>query len=108
MRLATIAITAVVVRIVSPEDFGVFAVAATVFTVVSSFGELGLSSCLARREMDPDAIAPTVALIALISGAALAGLMAVSAEPLAIALGAPQADSSIRALSICVFLGGIF
>ena len=108
MRLATIAITAVVVRIVSPEDFGVFAVAATVFTVVSSFGELGMSSCLARRDMDPKTIAPTVTLISLASGAALATLMAVTAAPLAIALGAPDADSAIRVLSLCILLGGLF
>jgi PST family polysaccharide transporter len=43
MRFASIAISAVLARLLSKEDFGVFAVALAVFIVVSSLAELGMA-----------------------------------------------------------------
>jgi lipopolysaccharide exporter len=106
-RVAGIAVMAVVVRIVSPHDFGVFTVAALVYTIVSSFGELGLSACILRRDVDASLAAPTVTLLSMASGVILSTAMAAFAEPLAAALGAPEADSAIRILSICVFLSSL-
>ncbi|UPO77617.1 oligosaccharide flippase family protein [Arthrobacter sp. Helios] len=108
MKLAGIGVMVVVVRLVTPHDFGVFAAALVVHAVVSSFGELGLSSCVARRDLDPEKVASTVALLALLSSFLLAVGMALAAEPLAAALGAPEAAGPIRVLSIAVFLGGVF
>src|SRR5262252_2073277 len=59
LRLTNIFVTAVVAHILSPHDFGVFAVALTVYAIVSSFGELGVSSCLFRADLDLDSLAPT-------------------------------------------------
>ncbi|MDP9934145.1 PST family polysaccharide transporter [Paenarthrobacter nicotinovorans] len=108
MKFGNLAIMAVVVRLVSPHDFGVFAVAVVVHAVVSSFGELGLSSCISRRDLDPERVGPTVALLALLSSFALAVTTAVAAEPLALALGSAEAADPIRVLSISIFLGGVF
>lgn len=108
MKLAGIAVMVVVVRLVTPHDFGVFAAALVVHAVVSSFGELGLSSCIARRDLDPERVASTVALLALASSLLLAGVMALAADPLAAVLGAPEAAGPIRVLAIAVVLGGVF
>lgn len=108
MKLTNIAIMVIVVRMVTPEDFGVFSVALVVHAVVASVGELGLSSCISRRDLDPNRVAPTVSMLSLISSAVLAGLMALLAEPLGSALGSPAAAEPIRVLSISVFLGGVF
>ncbi|MCU1569011.1 MAG: Polysaccharide biosynthesis family protein [Pseudarthrobacter sp.] len=108
MKVANIAIMVVVVRLVTPEDFGVFAVALVVHAVVSSVGELGLSSCISRRDLDPDKVAPTVSLLALVSSLILAVLMALTAEPIATALGSSGATDPVRVLSVSVFLGGVF
>src|ERR1700761_5710545 len=54
LRLASIGITAIVARLLNAHDFGVFAVATTVFTIVSAFGEFGVTSCLARADLDVD------------------------------------------------------
>lgn len=108
LRLANIAVTAVVVRIVSPHDFGVFAVALAVHAVVSSIGELGATSCISRRDLDADQVAPTVATTALLSSVVLALVMALLAGPLAAGLGAPDAASAIRILSLGVLLIGVF
>lgn len=108
MKFATIAVTAVVVRIVTPRDFGVFAVAATIYAVVSSFAELGLSSCLTRRDFDPDRVGPTVVAVAVTSSAILAAGMWVTARPVASALGTSDATGAVRILSLSVFFTGVF
>lgn len=106
-KLATIAVTIVVVRIVTPHDFGVFTVALAVYTIVSAFGELGLSACITRRDLDPEEAAHVVTAIALVGSSLLAGLMLATAQPLATLLGAPDAADAIRVLSICVFLSSL-
>ncbi|MGW9402491.1 oligosaccharide flippase family protein [Arthrobacter sp. NPDC055585] len=108
MKLAGIAVMVIVVRLVTPHEFGVFAAALVVHAVVSSFGELGLSSCVARRDLDPDRVASTVAVLAILSSFTLAAGMALAADPLAGLLGAPEAAGPIRVLAIAVVLGGVF
>ena len=108
IRFASIAVTALLARLLSKEDFGVFAVALAVFLVVSSLAELGMGSAIARSAREPEDIAPTVASISILTGGAIAALMAISAPWLAAVLGQPGAAGPIRILSICLFLTGIF
>ena len=106
-KLATIAVTVVVVRIVSPRDFGVFAVALVVYTVVSAFSELGLSVCIARRDLEPREMAPVVMALSIASSVALSASMIAAADPLAAFLGAPEAASAVRVLSLSVLFSGL-
>jgi len=103
-KLAGIAVTVVVVRIVTPHDFGVFAVALVVYAIVAGFGELGLSAGISRREADPAVAGPVVTALSMISSSILAIAMVVAAHPVATLLGAPQAEAAIRVLAICIFL----
>ena len=103
-KLAGIAVTVVVVRIVTPHDFGVFAVALVVYAIVAGFGELGLSASIARRDVDPALAGPVVTALSMLSASILAIGMVVAARPIATLLGAPEADSAIRVLAICIFL----
>jgi len=107
MRFANIAVMAVVVRLVSPEEFGVFAAALTVAVVVSGFADWGVSAFLMRGDFDPDEVAPTVTFIAVASGAVLALGIALGAPVLADAFGAPQATGPIRVMSLCLLFGGM-
>jgi lipopolysaccharide exporter len=108
LRLANLLLTAVVAHILSPHDFGVFAVALTAFFIVSSIGELGVSSCLMRADLDIDSLAPTVATISALSSAILAGAMVAFASPIATALGSAEAVGPIRVMSLAVLLVGVF
>ncbi|MDN5796755.1 MAG: lipopolysaccharide biosynthesis protein [Intrasporangium sp.] len=108
MRFASIAITAVLARLLSPEDFGVFAIALAVFLVVASLAELGMGSAVARAATEPEDIAPTVASISILVGTGVGLLMAAFAPALATLLGQPEAAGPIRILSICVALTGFF
>ena len=107
LKLAAIAITAVVVRIVTPHDFGVFAVALTIFAVVSSFSELGVLSVMTRGDLDADEIGPTVTTVAWVSSAVIASSMYLAAPWLAPALGSAEATDAIRVLSPTVLVIGL-
>ena len=107
LRLAGILITAVVARILSPHDFGVFAVAMTAFTIISSLGEFGVSSCLVRADLDLDSLAPTMVTVSLSTSALLAGAMVIFARPIAMALGSADAVGAVRVMALTTVLVGI-
>ena len=107
LRLASIGVTAVVARILNPRDFGVFAVATTVFTIVSAFGEFGVTSCLARADLDPEALAPTMWSVSLASSLAIAGALVIFAEPIAANLGSPDAAGPVKVMAIIMMLWGV-
>jgi len=108
MRFASVGITAVLARLLSKEDFGIFAVALAVYLVVSSLAELGMASAIARSPTEPDDIAPTVTSMSVVVSGGIGLAMAVFALPLASALGQPEAAEPIRILSLCLVLTGIF
>jgi lipopolysaccharide exporter len=108
LRLASILITAVVAHILSPRDFGVFAVALTAYAIVSAIGELGVASCLIRADLDIDSLAPTMATISLTTSAILAGAMAAFARPIAAVLGSAGAAGPVRVMALAVMLVGVF
>ena len=78
-------------RVFFPHDFGVFAVALTVYVIVSSISDVGVSSCLMRADLDIDRLAPTVATVSIFTSAMLAIAMALFATPIATALGSAAA-----------------
>lgn len=108
MRIANVALMAVVARLIIPDEFGVFSLALTAYGFISSVAELGIASAVARADLDIDKIAPTVTTIACLSSFALAGGMAVFAVPLATLLGSQDAAGPIRILAIAVALIGPF
>lgn len=108
MRFASVAITAVLARLLSKEDFGVFAVAIAVYAIVASLAELGMGSAVARSATEPEEIAPTVTSISILISGVLGVAMAVTSPQLATLLGQPEAAGPLRILSLCLILTGIF
>jgi PST family polysaccharide transporter len=108
LRLANVLLTAVVAHILSPQDFGDFAVALTAYAIISSIGELGVTSILIRADLDIDRLAPTVTTISVLSTAVFADAMAAMARPVATALGSAAAVGPIKVLSLAVLLLGVF
>ncbi|KUL40020.1 lipopolysaccharide biosynthesis protein [Actinoplanes awajinensis] len=106
LRLGQLAISIVIARLVAPDEFGVFVVALTVYQIVISFSEFGVSTALVREIDNADRIGPTVATIAIVSSSALAVLMFLSAPWISSALGAPAAADAVRVLAIPLLLAG--
>lgn len=108
LRVSNIVLMAFVARIVSPEEFGVFALAVTVQAVLVSVAELGVASAIARADIDVEKIAPTVVTISVATSLVLGAVMATVAGPLARFLGSPAAEDPLRILAISVALIGPF
>jgi PST family polysaccharide transporter len=70
LRLGSVLVGIVLARILTPDQFGVYAIALTVQGILMTVADLGLSAELIRSD-DPERIAPTVATFGLISGAGL-------------------------------------
>lgn len=108
LKLSGVLLTAVVAHILDPHDFGVFAVASTTYIIVSTIGEVGVSSCLTRADLDIGLLAPTMVTIAVATSVIQAGAMIVFAGPIAAALGSPSAADPIKVMALVVLIVGIF
>lgn len=106
LKLSQFAVSIVIARLVSPRQFGVFVVAATIYLIVVNVSEVGVSTALVREVDNADRIAPTVTTIAVVNSALLAAIMYLSAPALATALGAPAATNAVRVLTIPLLLAG--
>jgi lipopolysaccharide exporter len=105
LRLGTFAVGVVVARLLAPDQFGIYAIALTVQTILITLADIGLSADLIRCG-DPERRAPTVAALGLASGAGLSVTMAISATFVARAFGAPDAAPVIAVLSLTLLLSG--
>ena len=106
-RVLTFLAGLVIARIVSPEEFGTYAAALLVMTIVLSMNEIGLSVAVIRWEEDVDRITPTAVSGSLASSAIWFSIMFATAPGIAVLLNAPEATTAIRVLSVGVLLDGV-
>jgi O-antigen/teichoic acid export membrane protein len=106
VRLGNLGLGIAIARIVSPEEFGLYAIALTVQSVVMALADLGLSADLVRHP-DHARRAGPVAVLGLVTGASLAVATALSAPALATAMGGPGAAGPIAILAGTFLLAGV-
>lgn len=106
-RIGTLPVGIVLARLLGPEEFGTFAVAVVALLALLSFNELGVSLAIVRWPDDPDEIAPTVTTISILMSMVMTGMAVATAPWFARAMGAPEATSVVRWMSLCVLLNGI-
>lgn len=104
LRAGSLVLGIALARLLAPAQFGVYAIALTVQTVLMTLADLGMSVDLVRAK-HPERRAPTVATLSLASGLLLALLMVLTAGPLAAALGTPQAAGVIAVLALTLVVG---
>jgi len=95
-----------VARIVAPEQFGVMAAALVVHGVIQSANDLGVTMWIMRTPTTDPRQLPTLNVIAVGFATFATLAMAGTAPWIAKALGAPDATSAIRILSLTVLIGG--
>lgn len=105
LRAGSLAVGIALARLLSPKEFGIYAVALTVQAVLMTLADFGLSTDLVRCD-DPKRRAPTVATLGLILGGSLAGLMALTASSIAGALASPDSTTVIGLLSLTLLMAG--
>ena len=106
VRLVNVATSILMARLIAPDEFGVFAVAFTVWVIVGTVSEFGLGADLVRAE-DPDSRAPTIATLALGLGVVLAVTMAWTAAPVATAFGSADSADVIRLMALSAVVMGL-
>ena len=107
MRLGSLVVGIVLARILSPEDFGVFAIALMVQTILINLAELGLAADLVRHG-DLRGRGPTITTIALVaSGSLTAGHVDGAPSRWPTLMGAPEAAPVIQLMALTLPLAGL-
>ncbi|HEX3804122.1 MAG TPA: oligosaccharide flippase family protein [Solirubrobacteraceae bacterium] len=107
-RTGNFALGLVVARLLVPRDFGIYAIAVAVHSIVLTMNDLGLSAALARGDKESaKKEAPTIATLSLISSTALGAAMVVLAPEFARWLGDVHATSTMRVMAISLPLAGL-
>lgn len=104
--MGSLVVGVILARLLSPAEFGAYAVALTVQSILMTVADLGLSADLVRSE-EPDRIAPTVATLGLASGTLTTALTISTSSLLAELLGSPEAAPAIAVLAITLLLAGV-
>lgn len=105
IRIGNFVVSLIMARLIAPTEFGVFAVALTVWSVLGTLAEFGLGSDLVRAR-DPERKIPTIATMGLLTSGALAAGMALLAGPLAAAFESPASEPVVRVMAIALAVFG--
>lgn len=105
LRLITVGTNIVMARLIAPAEFGVFAVALTIWVIVGTMAEFGLGSDLIRA-YDPARREPTSAVLAVGLSCLLAALMVLTAVPVAAAFGSAESAGVVRLMAISTAISG--
>jgi teichuronic acid exporter len=81
-QLVTWGMTLLVIRILSPDDYGLMAVSQVFANLLLGFSALGLGDALVQRESTPRSVVQSVFGAILLSSAALTFLLALAAYPI--------------------------
>ncbi len=106
LRLGSLTVGIILARLLMPEQFGVYAVALTVQSILVSVADLGLSADIIRSDR-PRQIAPTVASLSLAMGLIITIATFTSSGALAQLLGSPEAGPAIAVLSFTLLLASV-
>lgn len=106
VRFAGLGVGIILARLLTPEDFGVFAVAITVQLILVTLAELGISADLIRRG-DIARRGPTVATISLAASASITLIMVLTARPVATLMGSAAATPVVQVMALTLLLSGL-
>jgi lipopolysaccharide exporter len=105
LRIGSLGLGVLLARILAPEEFGVFAVALTMQTIVIALADLGMSADIIRHGVHGRAA--TVTTISMITSALLALGMCLAAGGVSAAMDSPQAAPVVRVMSLTLLLSGL-
>ncbi|RCW76032.1 lipopolysaccharide biosynthesis protein [Pseudorhodoferax soli] len=94
-------------RLLSPDDFGVVAVATTLMLLVTEVTELSLAQALVRHRALTDAHFHSAFTMNALRGGVLGGALALAGSPLASFYDDPRLVGIMAGMGASVFLGGL-
>jgi PST family polysaccharide transporter len=106
-RMGTVLVGILLARLLTPEDYGVFAAALVALNALYILYDLGVGAALVRWPGDIDEIAPTVTTLAIAGGALTYAACWLAAPWFAAMMNAPESSGVVRLLGVTVLIGGI-
>ena len=106
-RLWSIVSNIILARILVPDDYGVFAIAFLVLTLLQSVNECGVTVAVIRWAGDPTPILGTAMVIAMGGSAILFSACFLGAATFAEAVHSPSAAPILRVLTLGILLDGM-
>lgn len=101
------AVSVLLARWLSPEAFGIVAVALTTVAAMEIVKDMGTGAAVIQRPEVDQTLLSTVFVVNVVAGVLGAGLMVVGATLIAGLFGAPGAAPAVRALSLILVMGGL-
>lgn len=106
LRLGNFCVGVLMARLLAPEQFGIFAVALTVWTLLGTLAEFGFGTDLVRASA-PLKRAAAVGTLGLISCGLISLSMALLAPLLAVAFDTPEATPVVRLMAVALAIFGL-
>ncbi|MFI6906811.1 lipopolysaccharide biosynthesis protein [Nonomuraea sp. NPDC050394] len=94
----------VLARLLTPEDFGVFAVAMAATAFVMTVKDLGIMAAVVQWRGKLEDVTPTATLLSFVSAIILYGIFWLGAPYYAAASGAPEATGVVRLLTAIILV----
>lgn len=105
LRVGNFGVGVLMARLLAPQQFGVYAVALTVWNLLGTLAEFGFGTDLVRAK-DPLKRAPSVGSLGLISCSVLSLGMVLGAPALASAFDTPAATPIVRLMAVSLVIFG--
>jgi O-antigen/teichoic acid export membrane protein len=105
-RFGTMALSLVLARLMSPAEFGAFAVVVIVLLAAHSIGQLGVGGAIVSWPSSPADIVPTVLTISFSTSLILYAGCYLGAPAIAAAMGVPGTVTTIRLVALTVVISG--
>jgi PST family polysaccharide transporter len=99
-KLSTLVMTAVLARLLTPPEFGLFALALLALNLFDYLRDLGVAAALVQRKEPWDRLAPTGLTLSCIFGVVMAAAAVALAPVLAAALDQPSLTQITRVLAV--------
>ena len=106
-RIFSWIVTLIVIRLLSPDDYGLMAISMVLITIAGILNDLGLNAALIQKDRPEPHVAPRIyGAVLLLGGLAFVIVQAVAA-PFAAFYDNPHIDSIARILSVLPVLGAV-
>ena len=108
VRFGTFLTGLILARLLSPRDFGVYAVAFVALLITASVNDIGIEATLVRWPHDLDEIAPTATTIVMAFSTVLFVAFWFAAPVFAHVFNTPDGVGVIRLMSVGLIISGVF
>ena len=106
IKIVGLASTIILARLLSPHDYGVFAIAFVALNLADAINDAGLQAAITRWPGEIDSVAPTAVTVSITASVVCYVLLFFLAPWICKALNAPETTDMLRVLSLILILNG--